>query len=107
MFSGNYHQYGQNGAPVFSDGTLCMCSMRHWGDMMYRAIGAGEDENPEVDRFGYCLYAWEVPCGREKRPSDYRYLSPVTIVRMFQENHPERYGEIMKTMEAMNEAKED
>ena len=96
VFSGNYHQYGQNGAPVFSDGTLCMCSMRHWGDIMYRAIGAGEDEDPE-EGFGYCMYAWEVP-GKEKRPSNHRYLSPATVVQMFQKSHPERYQKVVLKM---------
>ena len=46
-FGGNYHQYGQYGCPVMSDGSVFMVSMRHWGGIM--ATVWGDD---------YCTYAW-------------------------------------------------
>jgi len=33
-FSGNYHQNGPNGVPVFEDGTMGSFSFRAWGDLM-------------------------------------------------------------------------
>lgn len=36
-FSGEYHQYGKNGAPVLSDGTVLRVSQRTWGRIMATA----------------------------------------------------------------------
>ena len=33
-FSGNFHQFGESGVPVFSDGTCFRASMRAWGRLM-------------------------------------------------------------------------
>lgn len=47
-FGGNYHQYGEFGCPVLSDGSIFMVSMRHWGGIMATVWGGGD----------YCDYAW-------------------------------------------------
>lgn len=33
-FSGEYHQYGKYGMPMFEDGSVMFCSWRHWGAIM-------------------------------------------------------------------------
>lgn len=33
-FSGRHHEYGDDGIPVFNDGTVGMFSARGWGDLM-------------------------------------------------------------------------
>lgn len=46
-FGGNYHQYGEFGCPVMSDGTIFLSSMRGWGGIMADVWGGD-----------YCCYAW-------------------------------------------------
>ena len=36
-FSGEYHQYGECGLPMFDDGSVLFCSWRHWGSIMAEA----------------------------------------------------------------------
>ena len=36
-FSGEYHQYGGCGMPMFDDGSVLFCSWRHWGSIMAEA----------------------------------------------------------------------
>ena len=36
-FSGEYHQYGKCGMPMFDDGSVLFCSWRHWGSIMAEA----------------------------------------------------------------------
>ena len=36
-FSGQYHQYGEYGMPMFDDGSVLFCSWRHWGSIMVEA----------------------------------------------------------------------
>ena len=36
-FSGEYHQYGEYGMPMFDDGSVLFCSWRHWGSIMAEA----------------------------------------------------------------------
>ena len=36
-FSGQYHQYGEYGMPMFDDGSVLFCSWRHWGSIMAEA----------------------------------------------------------------------
>ena len=36
-FSGEYHQYGEYGMPMFEDGSVLFCSWRHWGSIMAEA----------------------------------------------------------------------
>ena len=36
-FSGEYHQYGECGMPMFDDGSVLFCSWRHWGSIMAEA----------------------------------------------------------------------
>lgn len=53
-FGGNYHQYGDFGMPMFEDGSVFFCSMRHWGDIMANAW------NRQGNRgYGYVEFAWE------------------------------------------------
>lgn len=42
-FTGEYHQYGRNGAPLLSDGTLFRVSQRTWGHVMATAHGMTGD----------------------------------------------------------------
>ena len=53
-FGGSYHQCGKFGMPLFDDGTVFFVTMRHWGDIMYKAWHPDGD-----DYWGYCQYAWE------------------------------------------------
>lgn len=39
---GDWHQYGEDGVPVFDDGTIATFSFRAWGDLM-AAIWAEAD----------------------------------------------------------------
>ena len=36
-FSGEYHQYGEYGMPMFDDCSVLFCSWRHWGSIMAEA----------------------------------------------------------------------
>ena len=53
-FGGSYHQYGDFGMPMFEDGTVYLCSMRHWGSIMAEAWNV-EDKRG----YGYVMFAWE------------------------------------------------
>ena len=53
-FGGSYHQYGDFGMPMFEDGTVFFCSMRHWGSIMAEAWNV-EDKRG----YGYVKFAWE------------------------------------------------
>ena len=57
-FSGDYHQYGDFGMPLFDDGRIFFVSWRHWGHLVYRAWNP-DGNNP----MGYCKYAfgWDIP----------------------------------------------
>lgn len=56
-FSGKYHQYGINGAPVINRQYWYGVSMREWGRLMAAAHG-------NKDRFGYIDFAWRLPPNR-------------------------------------------
>lgn len=55
-FSGTYHQYGNTGCPVLSDGTAARYSMRGWGRVMALAC----DDYTET---AYAQFAWSLPKG--------------------------------------------
>lgn len=69
-FSGEYHQNGDYGAPIFDTGEIFQCSKRVWGGIIADAYS---DEIDNRDGFGYTMWAWEPP---EKEivpnPGDYR-----------------------------------
>ena len=57
-FTGDYHQNGDFGVPIFDDGTVFQCSQRTWGDIM---VSAYPDEIEDHDRLGYTVWAWSPP----------------------------------------------
>ena len=55
-FSGEYHQNGEFGVPVFDGHAMFQCSMRMWGNLMAHAYPDGG-----VDSMSYCRWAWDAP----------------------------------------------
>lgn len=66
-FTGNYHQYGDHGVPMFDDGMCFMVSMRMWGEVMAQAF----PETATQGEYAYCAWAWQCPEGEtENVPED-------------------------------------
>lgn len=59
-FSGFYHQCGDYGVPVFSNGKSLCVSFRTWGRIM---ADAWPDELDNSSPMGYCNWAWYAPNG--------------------------------------------
>ena len=59
-FTGDYHQNGDFGAPVFNNEWKFEVSQRVWGHIMVMAY---PDEIDNSDGYGYCKWAWMVPDG--------------------------------------------
>lgn len=57
-FTGDYHQEGDYGVPIFDNGMIYECSKRVWGDIMVQAY---PDEIDNIDGMGYCTWAWLAP----------------------------------------------
>lgn len=57
-FTGDYHQNGDYGVPIFDNGMIYECSQREWGDIMVQAY---PDEIDNSDGMGYCTWAWLPP----------------------------------------------
>lgn len=53
--SGDEHQHGPLGVPEFSDGSVLMTTMRHWGGIM------AEVTNQLDDGWGYVVWAFDRP----------------------------------------------
>ena len=56
-FSGEYHQYGEYGMPMFDDGSVLFCSWRHWGSIMAEAWDPDGDKGLDYMDFympGFC-----------------------------------------------------
>ncbi len=69
-FSGQYHQGGEFGVPVFSDGKILQCSMRYWGGIMARAWNIREkaqkyDYMDFYIQSTFCMEKEKVPNGNE------------------------------------------
>jgi len=52
-YGGFWHQYSENGVPLFEDGTVATFSMRAWGDLL-AAIWSDVDGKP----YCYADFAW-------------------------------------------------
>lgn len=57
-FTGDYHQNGEYGVPVFDNGTVYHCTQRTWGSIMARAY---PEEIDNKDEFAHCVWAWVAP----------------------------------------------
>lgn len=57
-FTGDYHQNGDFGVPVFDNGEVFQCSQRMWGDIMAQAY---PEEIDNSDGYGYIEWAWFPP----------------------------------------------
>lgn len=57
-FTGDYHQNGDYGVPVFDCGKVYQCSQRDWGNIMAMTY---PEEIDNSDGFGYCKWAWVAP----------------------------------------------
>lgn len=57
-FSGQYHQYGDFGAPIIDNEWIFQVSQRSWGHIMVLAY---PDEIDNADGYGYCEWAWMAP----------------------------------------------
>lgn len=53
--SGEQHQYKENCAPLFEDGTVALYSYRAWGDLM--AAIWSEEENKDYSYFDFYMFA--------------------------------------------------
>ena len=62
-FSGYYHQGGDYGVPVFSNGKSLCVSFRTWGRIM---ADAWLDELDNSSPMGYCNWAWYAPNGMKE-----------------------------------------
>lgn len=60
-FSGSDHQHAKRCMPLLDNGTVFFVSMRHWGELMFRAWHPSEN-----DEHGYCKYAWYIPPDEER-----------------------------------------
>lgn len=56
-FTGDYHQNGDYGVPVFDNGKTYQCSQRTWGAIM----AAAWPEEIGTDPYAYTLWAWVAP----------------------------------------------
>lgn len=56
-FTGDYHQDGDYGVPIFDNGMVATFSKRQWGALMYRAYP--EEEYPKD--LQYVKWAWNWP----------------------------------------------
>ena len=62
-FTGDYHQNGDHGAPVFDNGKIYKGFQREWASIMADAY---PDEIDNSDGFGYCCkWAWIPPVDEE------------------------------------------
>ena len=61
-FTGDYHQNGDYGAPVFDNCKIYKGSQRDWGGIMADAY---PDEIDNSDGYGYCKWAWIPPVDEE------------------------------------------
>lgn len=57
-FTGDYHQHGDYGVPIFNNGKTYECSQRTWGDIMRQAY---PDDIDNSDGLGYTDWAWISP----------------------------------------------
>jgi len=55
-FSGDYHQNGDSGVPIFDDYTVFQCTQRTWGAIMAMAYPKEDD-----DSLAYVRWAWQEP----------------------------------------------
>jgi len=90
-FGGNYHQYGEYGCPVLSDGSIFLASMRHWGGMMATLYGGW-----------YVDYAWanvkDVEGGKAPTKRDHADAARYTEAEL--EEREKRQEEAAKRCEA-------
>ena len=62
-FTGDYHQNGDYGVPVFDNDLVATFTKRQWGALMYRAY---PDEEGYSETLEYCKWAWDWPdCDEE------------------------------------------
>lgn len=60
-FTGDYHQNGDYGAPVFDNGKMYKGSQRDWGGIMAMAY----PEEHVHDGYEYCRWAWICPADED------------------------------------------
>lgn len=65
-FTGDYHQNGEYGAPVFNDGTLLFLSIDEWGWIIAKTYGI-YNEYGQLDRY---KWAWLVPQEEKEKIPD-------------------------------------
>ena len=58
-FTGEYHQYGECGAPYFDTNQKLCLSMRGWGALMAQVLDLPEDIDGKLGiDMSYCHWAW-------------------------------------------------
>ena len=57
-FTGDYHQNGDYGVPIFDTGKVFQCTQRTWGAIMAKAY---PEEIDNSDGYGYLKWAWIAP----------------------------------------------
>lgn len=57
-FTGEYHQYGDYGAPIIDGKWKYTLGQRRWGHVMVRAY---PEEINDSDGYGYVQWAWSAP----------------------------------------------
>ena len=57
-FTGDYHQNGDFGVPIFDNDMVYQCTQRSWGGIMLMAY---PDEIDDTDGLGYTDWAWISP----------------------------------------------
>lgn len=57
-FTGNYHQNGDYGVPIFDNDMVYQCTQRTWGGIMADAY---QDEIDNSDGYGYLKWSWFAP----------------------------------------------
>lgn len=67
-FSGEYHQNGEYGAPVFDNGEQYHTTLREWGAIMAEAY---PDEVDNSNQEGYRVWAWKNLYAHMQTPAKY------------------------------------
>ena len=75
-FTGDYHQNGEYGAPVFNDDTLLFVTIDEWGWIIAKAYNI-YNEYKQVDRY---KWAWMVPPGEKEIIPDKNLIDTKDLV---------------------------
>ncbi len=60
-FTGDYHQNGDYGVPIFDNGMVATFSKRQWGALMYRAYPDDKGYYEDAKGMEYVVWAWDSP----------------------------------------------